>query len=37
MFKGERSENIKSFKDKLLQYLFNHSFGFNIVLYIIQQ
>ena len=34
--KGERQQNIKICKDKLPQYLPNHSFGCNIVLYIIQ-
>lgn len=36
IFKGERQQSIKIFKDKLPQYLSNHSFGCNIILYIIQ-
>lgn len=36
IFKGERQQNIKICKDKSPQYVSNHSFGCNIVLYIIQ-
>ena len=36
IFKGERQQSIKIFKDELSQYLSNHSFGCNIILYIIQ-